>query len=160
PHPDEVLAHFRSVRDAIDVPVVAYDIPSAVGASLTPEIVTALFESKTIVALKDSSGDLARFREVLRRTELPALSGSELFADTAVELGAAGIVPGLANVDPHGYVRLYRAARARDQGAARAEQDRLAELFQIVSVADDGRIGATAAALGAFKAAMAVLGII
>ncbi|WP_019928657.1 dihydrodipicolinate synthase family protein [Nocardia sp. BMG111209] len=160
PHPDEVLAHFRRIHAAVDIPVIAYDIPAAVGTPLSPDLVTALAESETIVALKDSSGDLAKFREVLRRTDLPAFSGSELFADTAVELGAAGIVPGLGNVDPDGYVRLYRAARAGDTAAARAEQDRLAGLFRIVTVADRSRIGFTAGALGAFKAAMTLLGIL
>jgi 4-hydroxy-tetrahydrodipicolinate synthase len=155
-----VLAHFRHVHAAVDVPVIAYDIPSAVGTALAPELIAALAESETVVALKDSSGDLAKFREVLRRTDLPAFSGSELFADTAVGLGAAGIVPGLGNVDPDGYVRLYRAARAGDTAAARAEQDRLAGLFRIVEVADRSRIGFTAGALGAFKAAMALLGIL
>jgi 4-hydroxy-tetrahydrodipicolinate synthase len=162
PHPDEVLAHFRAVHAAVDVPVVAYDIPSAVGTRLTPEVVTALAAERVAVALKDSSGDLASFREIRRRVpaEFPLLTGSELLADTAMRLGAAGIVPGLGNVDPHGYVRLYRAALAGDDAAAAGEQDRLARLFTIVSVADRGRIGFTAGALGAFKVAMALRGII
>ncbi|WP_199434965.1 dihydrodipicolinate synthase family protein [Qaidamihabitans albus] len=162
PHPEEIVEHFRHVQAALDVPVVAYDIPSAVGARLTPDVVAELAEANLAVALKDSSGDLAAFREVLRRTGagFPVLSGSELLADTAVELGAAGLVPGLANVDPHGYVRLYRAARDGDVRAARAEQERLARLFGITAIADRGRIGFTAGALGAFKAALALRGII
>ncbi|GAB3586230.1 dihydrodipicolinate synthase family protein [Amycolatopsis endophytica] len=160
PHPAEVVTHFRHVHAAVDVPVVAYDIPSAVRTRLTPDIVTELAESKFVVALKDSSGDLATFREILRSTDLPALTGSELLADTAMTLGAAGLVPGLGNVDPHGYVRLYRAARDGDFAAAKAEQDRLAGLFRIVSVADLRRIGFTAGALGSFKAALAWRGVI
>jgi len=160
PHPAEVVTHFQHVHAAVDVPVVAYDIPSAVHTRLTPDVIAELAESKTIAALKDSSGDLAAFREVLRRTELPALTGSELLADTALALGAAGLVPGLGNVDPHGYVRLYRAARDGDLAAAKAEQDRLAALFRIVSVAGTTRIGHTAGALGAFKAALAWRGVI
>ncbi len=162
PHPDEVVAHFRAVHAAVDVPVVAYDIPSAVGTRLTPEVVTALAAERVAVALKDSSGDLASFREIRRRVpaDFPLLTGSELLADTAMRLGASGIVPGLGNVDPHGYVRLYGAALAGDDAAAAGEQDRLARLFTIVSVADRGRIGFTAGALGAFKAAMALRGII
>ncbi|GAA4550782.1 dihydrodipicolinate synthase family protein [Amycolatopsis samaneae] len=161
PHPDEILAHFHAVRDAIGIPVVAYDIPSAVGARLTPDLVERLAETGAVVALKDSSGDLAAFREILRRVPgLPALTGSELFADTAVQLGAAGLVPGLGNVDPAGYLRLYRAAAEGDFAAATAEQDRLARLFSITTVADRGRIGHTAGALGAFKAAVALRGVI
>lgn len=162
PHPAEVVEHFRQVAAAVGVPVIGYDIPSAVGTRLTPGIVAELAAEKLVIALKDSSGDLAQFREVLRRTggRLPTLTGSELLADTAVELGAAGIVPGLGNVDPHGYVRLHRAARDGDRAAARAEQDRLAGLFRITTVADRGRIGHTAGALGAFKAALALRGVI
>lgn len=161
PHPDEIVGHFRAVRAAVELPVVGYDIPSAVGTRLTPDVVAALAEHELVVALKDSSGDLASFREILRRAPgLPVLTGSELLADVAVELGAEGLVPGLGNVDPRGYLRLYHAARAGDLAAARAEQDRLARLYAITTIPDQRRIGPTAAALGAFKAAMALRGII
>ncbi|EIE98290.1 dihydrodipicolinate synthase family protein [Saccharomonospora glauca] len=156
----EIVDHFRYVHAAVDVPVVAYDIPSAVHVSLTPDVVAELADEGLVVALKDSSGDLAGFREILRRTDLPALTGSELFADTAMQVGAAGIVPGLGNVDPHGYVRLHRAAREGDHRTAAAEQERLARLFRITTVADRSRVGFTAGALGAFKAALAVRGVI
>lgn len=156
----EIVDHFRYVHAAVDVPVVAYDIPSATHVALTPDIVAELAAEGLVVALKDSSGDLAGFREILRRTELPALTGSELFADTAVQVGAAGIVPGLGNVDPHGYVRLHQAAREGDHATAAAEQDRLARLFRIITVADRSRVGFTAGALGAFKTALAVRGVI
>ncbi|MER7115687.1 dihydrodipicolinate synthase family protein [Saccharomonospora azurea] len=160
PNDTEIVDHFRHVHAAVDAPVVAYDIPSAVHVGLSADVIAELAAEELVVALKDSSGDLAAFREVLRRTDLPALTGSELFADTAVQVGAAGIVPGLGNVDPHGYVRLYRAARAGEHRTAAREQDRLARLFRIVSVADRSRIGFTAGALGAFKAALAVRGVL
>lgn len=75
--------------------------------------------------------------------------------------GAAdGIVPGLGNVDPHGYVRLYEAARSGDTAAAQAEQRLLTELFSIIQVADRGRAGRMSGALGAFKAALVARGVI
>ena len=162
PHPEEIVQHYRLVRAAIDLPVVGYDIPSAVGARLTPEVVATLARERLIVALKDSSGALAGFRETLRLvpTEFPVLTGSELVADVAVRLGAAGLVPGLGNVDPDGYLRLWHAARTGDQARAGVEQDRLARLYAITQIPDRRRIGETAAALGAFKAAMALRGII
>jgi len=164
PNAREIVEHFRLVQAALGHPVVAYDIPSAVGSRLTPDIVEELATSKFVVGLKDSSGDLVTFREILRRTRrlggFPVLSGSELLADVAIELGAHGLVPGLANVDPHGYLRLFHAASTGDRVKARTEQERLAKLFEIISVADLGRIGFTAGALGAFKAALALRGII
>lgn len=161
PNDAEIAAHFRAVAAAVDAPIVGYDIPVAAASRLAPDVVAELAESKTIVALKDSSGDLVSFREITRRLpDLPALTGSELLADVALDLGAAGLVPGIGNVDPHGYVRLFRAANTGDRDTARAEQERLIDLFRIISVADRGRIGFTSAALGSFKAALALRGLI
>jgi 4-hydroxy-tetrahydrodipicolinate synthase len=159
PHPSEIVAHYRVVASAVDAPVVAYDYPAGTGARLTPAVVAEIAD--VVVALKDSSGDLATLREIRRRVpDLPVLTGSELLADVSLRLGASGLVPGLGNVDPDGYVRLYRAAVEGRWADAAAEQDRLARLFRIIDVADRGRIGFTAGALGAFKAAMVLRGTI
>jgi 4-hydroxy-tetrahydrodipicolinate synthase len=74
-------------------------------------------------------------------------------------MGAHGVVPGLANVDPHGYVRLWNFARAGDWVAASAEQERLCKLFEIVRVASP-RTSPGSAGVGAFKTAMRQLGVI
>ncbi|MBD3942097.1 dihydrodipicolinate synthase family protein [Microbacterium sp. NEAU-LLC] len=163
PHPDEIVAHYRAVAAAVDIPVIAYDIPSATHVPLPLPALQALAEEGTIVALKDSSGDLGRFRVAVERvahTGIGLLTGSEVFADLALQAGATGMVPGLGNVDPDGYVRIQRAVEAGDHAAAAAEQLRLIELFQIVDVADRTRIGFTAGALGAFKAALHLRGVI
>ena len=73
-------------------------------------------------------------------------------------IGADGAVPGLANVDVQGYVRLWEAALAGDIFKARAEQERLNKLFEIVFCAQ-GRSG-DAAGVGAFKVAMQSLGLL
>lgn len=163
PNQREVLAHFASLRALLDLPVVAYDIPSATHVRLAPDTAIALARAGDAIALKDSSGDLAGLRQVIDAVhDLPfqVLSGSETLADAALSSGAAGLVPGLGNVDPAGFVRLYRAVRAGDLAAASREQARLVRLFEIVSVADRSRVGFTAGALGAFKAALTRLGVI
>lgn len=163
PHQGEILAHFAHLRARLDVPVVAYDIPSAAHVRIAPATSVAIAKEGDAIALKDSSGDLAGLRAIVDATrDLPfqVLSGSETLADAAILSGADGLVPGLGNVDPHGYVRLYRAAAAGDSAAATVEQRRLAALMGIVTVADLGRIGFTAGALGGFKAALKLLGVI
>jgi 4-hydroxy-tetrahydrodipicolinate synthase len=163
PHVEEVVRHFHVLRDALDVPVIAYDIPSATHSKLPRAAVERLAADGTVVGLKDSSGDLDGFRGILAATAdtgLRVLTGSETVTDLALQLGAHGAVPGLANVDPDGYVRLDGLARAGDWSAAAAEQERLRRVFGIVGVADRGRIGFTAGALGAFKAAQYLRGVI
>ncbi|MEU5538266.1 dihydrodipicolinate synthase family protein [Streptomyces sp. NPDC020362] len=163
-HPSEIVHHYRRIAAASPVPVIAYDIPVAVHTKLPPELVLGLASDGVLAGLKDSSGDLAAFREVVTgaraHSGFSALTGSELIVDSALALGADGVVPGLGNVDPHGYVRLYRAARAGDWEVARSEQERLCTLFGMVGVGDPARMGGSSSAIGAFKTALHLRGII
>ena len=92
-------------------------------------------------------------------TDFFAMTGSEIVVDNVLGMGAHGVVPGLANVDPHGYVRLWNLAKAGDWAAARREQERLCRLFETVWIAQP-RTSAGSAGVGAFKTAMRELGII
>jgi 4-hydroxy-tetrahydrodipicolinate synthase len=164
PSRQEIVRHFELVHDAVGLPILAYDIPSAVQVKLERPVLRELASNGTIVALKDSSGQDANFRGVvLDNRDLPGFrifTGSELTADSALYVGAHGLVPGLGNVDPAGYVRLYNACVAGDWEAARAEQERLFRLFAIVSVPSSATHGRSAAAHGAFKMALWLQGLI
>ena len=159
----EIVDHFRYIREAIDVPVIAYDIPVCVHVKLDRTSVVTLAREGTIAGLKDSSGDDGNFRFALMdladRPEFAMMTGSEIVCDSVLAAGAHGIVPGLANVDPHGYVRLYELCRKGDWAAARQEQERLCRLFEIVWVSLP-RTSAGSAGVGGFKTAMRRLGII
>jgi 4-hydroxy-tetrahydrodipicolinate synthase len=166
-HPVEIARHYRLVAAGSPVPVIAYDLPSGVHTKLPADVVLDLAAEGVLAGLKDSSGDLAGFRTVVSGarahpdiTGFSVLTGSELIVDAALAVGADGAVPGLANVDPEGYVRLDRLFRAGDREAARAEQERLCALFGMVSVGDRARMGGSSSALGAFKAALYLRGVI
>lgn len=159
----EVVDHFRYVRQALDVPVIAYDIPVCVHTKLERQTTVTLAREGTIAGLKDSSGDDGTFRfcllDLADKPDVFLMTGSEIVVDNALQMGAHGVVPGLANVDPHGYVRLWKHARAGDWDAARKEQERLCRLFEMVWVSLP-RTSAGSAGVGAFKTAMRELGII
>lgn len=159
----EVVDHFRYVRQALDVPVIAYDIPVCVHTKLERQTTVTLAREGTIAGLKDSSGDDGTFRfcllDLADKPDVFLMTGSEIVVDNALQMGAHGVVPGLANVDPHGYVRLWKHARAGDWDAARKEQERLCQLFEMVWVSLP-RTSAGSAGVGAFKTAMRELGII
>jgi 4-hydroxy-tetrahydrodipicolinate synthase len=166
-HRAEMQRHFEKLAGlAGEVPLYAYDIPSRVGTKLPASVVMDLGEQGVIAGVKDSSGQETSLRElVLCRREkqledFAIMTGSEVTVDSALTFGVDGVVPGLGNVDPAGYVRLFEAAVAGDAAAARAEQDRLFRLFDIINVADRKRMGASSAALGAFKAGLHLLGVI
>lgn len=163
-HATEIDRHFRDIAAAVDAPLLAYDVPVCVHSKLDPELLLPLAADGVLAGVKDSSGDDGSFRRLaIGAQDLPGfsvLTGHELVVDAMMLSGADGSVPGLGNVDPHGYVRLHEAAVRGDWAAAKAEQDRLVGLFDIVGAAAPGTSSATAAGLGAFKTALMLRGII
>lgn len=165
-HPTEIDVHFRTIAGRAGLPLYAYDLPVSVHNKLGADLLLDLASDGVLAGVKDSSGDEGALRGlILRRRDrreldsFHVLTGSELTVDSALWMGADGVVPGLGNVDPHGYARLFRAASEGDWEAARAEQERLLHLFDLVHVGGT-RMGGSSSALGAFKAALFLRGII
>jgi 4-hydroxy-tetrahydrodipicolinate synthase len=160
-HPDEIRTHFRAIAARGGLPLYAYDLPVSVHVKLDGRLLLGLADEGVLAGVKDSSGDLDGMRRVVlgRRPPFSVLTGSEVTVDSALAMGADGVVPGLGNVDPDGYAKLYRAARQGDWEAARLEQERLVRLFDIVTVGG-ARMGGSASGLGAFKAALHLRGVI
>ncbi|MGW0478893.1 dihydrodipicolinate synthase family protein [Nonomuraea sp. NPDC003214] len=160
-HPVEIATHFRTLAARGGLPVYAYDLPVSVHTKLSAELLLELAADGSLAGVKDSSGDDGGLRRLIlgRRPPFSVLTGSELTVDSALWMGADGVVPGLGNVDPHGYVNLVRAAGQGDWEAARREQERLVRLFEIVQVGGS-RMGGSSSGLGAFKAALHLRGII
>lgn len=167
-HPEEIALHFKLVKEACGgVPLYAYDIPVAAnGVKLETSTVLKMGKEGVIQGLKDSSGNDAGIRAVVLGAqkmglkEFVVLTGSELTVDSALMAGAHGVVPGIGNIDPVGYVKIFDYVASGDYKAARAEQERLTEMFGLVDVGAPSRMGRGSSALGAFKAALKLLGII
>lgn len=163
PGSDEVEQHFRMIAAASAIPVFAYDVPVRVHRKLDIDMLVRLGLEGVLCGVKDSSGDDVAFRRLVAANRaagapLRLFTGHEVVVDGALLAGADGVVPGLGNVDPRGYVRMMAAAEAGDWSRVRHEQERLAELFEIV-FQDPGAVG-EAAGLGAFKTALMLQGTI
>jgi 4-hydroxy-tetrahydrodipicolinate synthase len=157
--PAETERHYRLLAERTGAPLIAYDLPTAVHTKLTPELVVRLAADGVLAGLKDSSPDQTGLRAVITAAraqpaarDFAVFTGSEALVDAALLMGADGVVPGLGNVDPHGFVRLLRLCAARDWQRARGEQERLLALFSMVREVPSG--------IGAFKAALRLRGII
>ena len=163
PSAEEVEEHFRAVAAATELPVFAYDVPVRVHYKLDHEMLVRLGVDGVIAGVKDSSGDDVGFRRLVAANDaaghpLVLFTGHEVVVDGALMAGADGIVPGLGNIDPTGYVRMYDAAQVGDWEAVRKEQNDLAALFEIVFQAHE--VSGEAAGLGAFKTALHELRLI
>jgi 4-hydroxy-tetrahydrodipicolinate synthase len=160
---EETETHFRAIHDAVSTPIFAYDVPVRTHFKLPTDLLLRLGRDGVIAGVKDSSGDDVAFRQLLLAArDIPnfdIFTGHEVVVDGALLGGAQGVVPGLGNVDPRGYRNLMDAAAAGDWDKAVAEQDRLADLFEIVYT-PNGRVSGGAAGLGAFKTALQLMGII
>jgi 4-hydroxy-tetrahydrodipicolinate synthase len=167
-HPEEIALHFRLVKkECGDLPLYAYNIPVATnGVKLEVDTVLKLANEGVIQGLKDSSGNDAGIRAVVLGAqkmglkEFVVLTGSELTVDSALMAGAHGVVAGVGNIDPAGYVKIFNLVAAGDYKSARAEQERLTEMFGLADVGAPGRMGRGSSAIGAFKASLKLLGII
>lgn len=141
-----MMDHFRVVADASPVPVLLYHIPKYTKVTLEAGFVAELMRHPNVVGLKDSSGDMKRFADFTnacdRECRLFVGNGALLY--TALELGAAGGILGVANIAPGlcaDVVRHFREGRPQEAGRV---QGRLTPLHREI-VAAHGAVGCKAA---------------
>jgi len=129
PTPDGLVAHFAAVAEAAPgFPLIAYNVPGRTGLNVVPATLARLWENPQVVAVKESSGNLAQIAEIAR--QLPKgktlLSGDDNLALAALAVGASGLVSVLGNVLPRETSALVEAARAgRPAEALRLHQQLL-----------------------------------
>jgi 4-hydroxy-tetrahydrodipicolinate synthase len=159
----ELPNYFRYLKQRLDLPIATYDVPSAVKVKLTAATVRTIAEEGLVIGIKDSSGDLAGFRDMILATEhLPAFrafTGSEHYVDAAMLVGGHGGVLGLASVIPATYVAIYDAAAAGDWPRANVLQKEAIAALQMIYVGSSGG-SFSASAVGSFKVAAREMGII
>lgn len=133
--PRELAGHFRAIAEAVDTPVVAYDVPTRVGVALPADLVAELAAEGTIIGLKDSSGDLVRGRAAAEATREVAgflrFTGCEQVIDGALLGGYDGSIAGLANVFPQFHVALLGRIAAGDWAGASAVQGLIMRLLDL-----------------------------
>jgi 4-hydroxy-tetrahydrodipicolinate synthase len=129
-----MIAHFRALADASDLPIVVYNVPGRTVADVSAETMCTLAEIPSVVAIKDASGDLARV--TLHRAgagkDFCQLSGNDdLWLPHAV-LGGAGCISVTANVAPRLCADFASACAAGDWANALTLHDRLFGLHRVM----------------------------
>ncbi|MEF3121376.1 MULTISPECIES: 4-hydroxy-tetrahydrodipicolinate synthase [Kocuria] len=114
-----VEAHFRSLADSVDLPIMLYDIPGRTGIPLEPETLISLAAHPNIVAVKDAKADLFAATRVLAETDLLYYSGDDGLTLPWMAIGAAGLIGVTTHVATARYRELVDAVRAGDLATAR-----------------------------------------
>ncbi len=126
----ELLRYLERLTPELPRPVYLYNIPSLTKTAFAPETVRAAADFTNVYGIKDSSGDMSYFAELIRkladRPDFAILCGPEELLGQAMSMGAHGGIAGGSNLWPELYVGLYGAALNR-------ERERLKELQAIVA---------------------------
>jgi 4-hydroxy-tetrahydrodipicolinate synthase len=115
------LKHFTTIADAVDLPIVLYDVPSRTGMNLETETVGTLSKHENIVALKDATGDLANLTRMINLVEddFAFYSGNDDLALPFYAAGGHGLISVVANAVPKEHQELYELAQTDPKGAVK-----------------------------------------
>lgn len=132
PNQEGMYRHFRAIAEAVDLPIILYNVPSRTAADLSVETALRLTQVPGIVGIKDASGDLSRVVEMRRRGpgSFAQYSGNDDSALAFMLLGGHGVISVTANVAPRPMSQMCAAALAGDVLRARALNERLMPLHQ------------------------------
>jgi len=125
PTADELVEHFRTVNDAIGIPIMLYNCPGRTRVDMTPPLIERLAKFSNVRYVKESSGDVTRTGEIIRRCgkRITVFCGSDGEALSSFALGSAGWVSGAGNFLARPLATLYELA------VCRKDYDSARELF-------------------------------
>ncbi|MDK6275611.1 4-hydroxy-tetrahydrodipicolinate synthase [Pseudoglutamicibacter cumminsii] len=114
-----IQAHFEAIADAVDLPVMLYDIPGRSVKPIDTETIVALSKHPNIVALKDAKGDLMETTKVIAQTDLDIYSGEDGLTLPLLAIGAIGLVSVTAHIAAPQYRTMIDAVANGDLATAR-----------------------------------------
>jgi len=132
PSQEGLYRHYAAINDAVQTPVITYNVPGRTVADLSNETLERLSTLPNIVGIKDATGDLTRI-SIQRLTcgpEWVLLSGDDPTGLGYIAHGGAGCISVTSNVAPESVAAFYNAALARDWDTALYLQDRLIRLHK------------------------------
>jgi len=130
PSQEGLYQHFKAVHDAVDIPIIIYNIPPRAIVDIQPKTMARLAQLPRIVGVKDATGDLSRisWERQLIEGEFSYLSGDDVTAIAYNANGGTGCISVAANIAPQLCAELQNACAAGHYATALEIQDRLMPL--------------------------------
>lgn len=153
PMPEGMFRHYATIAEAVDFPLVLYNVPARTGIDLPIDVVVRLRQRyANIVAIKDATGRVENVTELRMRCDMAVLCGDDALTWPFMALGAAGVISVLANLVPKLMKSLVTEGQRRDVETARQTHQRIYDLATGI-----GRFGPNPLPI---KSAMARVGLI
>src|SRR5699024_2481921 len=126
-----LLAHYWAIADSVDIPIVAYNVPSRTGMNMPPEVVAELLKHPMIRGVKEASGDIKQMQRLAALCPGAAIyAGNDDQAYAMMALGARGVISVAANVLPTAMHEMAASYLRGDVELSRAMQ------FALLDIAD------------------------
>jgi len=110
--------HFKAVAEAVDLPIILYNIPGRTAKNMEPDTICRLAELPTVVAIKEATGSLDQASQILNGSNLTLLSGDDSLTLPLLSVGGSGIISVAGNIIPKDLMALVAAWQQGDIAAA------------------------------------------
>ncbi len=132
PTQEGIFEHFRAVNNAVDIPLVVYNIPGRCGTNIEVQTMKKLSSLQNVTALKEASGDMQQMLDLVANTGLffSIFSGDDLLTLPMMATGACGVISVVSNLIPGKMRLLVRAMQQQSLEEARYHHRQLYPLFK------------------------------
>jgi 4-hydroxy-tetrahydrodipicolinate synthase len=121
PTQEGLYLHYKAIAEAVDIPIVLYNVPGRTSVNMLPTTVARLLEFGNIVGIKEATGDMRQASDLIRLCgdRLAVISGDDFTTFTMLALGGKGGISVTANVAPKIFADMYNAWEKGDIKGAR-----------------------------------------
>ena len=134
PTQEGLYRHFAAIAEAVDLPMVLYNIPGRTGVSLSPGTIARLARLPQVVGVKEATGSIDQASEILSLCDLVVLSGDDSLTLPLMAVGAQGVISVVGNLVPKDMKRLTDAMLTGDVATAREAHRRLFPLCRAMFI--------------------------
>jgi 4-hydroxy-tetrahydrodipicolinate synthase len=122
PSQEGLFQHFKAIHDAVDIPMVLYNVPGRTVTNMLPATVARLAVLPNVIGIKEASGNLSQVSEVIQLcpSDFIVLSGDDFTAMPTVLIGGKGVISVVSNLEPAKAAAMIEAARLCDVAKAKA----------------------------------------
>jgi 4-hydroxy-tetrahydrodipicolinate synthase len=131
----ELMAHYKSIVESVDIPMLLYNVPKFTGFNLEPRLVADLARLENVVGIKDSGGNLGQIAEIIRLVgnRISVLAGTGDLIYPVLMLGGKGAIVATANAAPRQCSEVYEAFLKHDHERAKDLQLKLLPLNDVLT---------------------------